>query len=93
MSKYGEAISIHQFCKAHAQDYDHTGIYHIGGGRWVGRCASGVLLTHNGLPYLTLEEALADLASVGIRRIAIEWDGLPASDRSKVELKAQCAND
>lgn len=88
MSKYGDAISIHQFCKAHAHDNDRTGLYHVGGGRWIGRCASGVLLTRNGLPYLTLEEALADLASVGVRRIAIEWDGLPASTRGKDEPKA-----
>lgn len=87
MSQFGTSITIHQFCTAHAQDYDRTGIYHVGGGQWVPRCAKGVLLTQNGTPYLALEDALADLASVGIRRIAIEWDGLPASTRGKDELK------
>lgn len=88
MPKYDDPITIHQFCQAHARDYDSTGLYHVGAGRWVGRCPSGVLLTKNGVPYLTLEEALADLASVGVRRIAIEWDGLPASTRCKDEPKA-----
>lgn len=87
MSQFGNPVTLRQFCQAHARDYDHTGIYHVGAGRWVGRCAAGVLLTKVGVPYLTLEEALADLASVGIRRIAIEWDGLVASTRAKDEPK------
>lgn len=87
MPEFGIPVTIHQFCQAHASEYDRTGLYHVGAGRWVGRCAAGVLLTKNGAPYLTLEEVLSDLASVEIRRIAVEWDGLAATARGSNERK------
>lgn len=87
-TEFGKPISLRQFCKAHADDYLETGIYHIGEGRWLPRCPAGVLLASNGTPYARLDDALADLASIGIRRIAIEWDGLPSSDRAAKERAA-----
>ena len=87
MTEYGKPISIHQFVQSLNADYSATGIFHVGNGRWVPRCADGVLLIKNVAPYTCVEDALADLASVGIRRIAIEWDGFAASNRAAEEPK------
>lgn len=81
MSEYGKPLTLRQFVKSLAADYGKTGIFHIGG-RWLVRCADGVLLK-DGAPYTRIEDALADLASGGVRRIAIEWDGFSASNRDK----------
>ena len=44
---------------------------------WTPASEAGVLLSKEG--------ALADLAGAGVRRIAIEWDGLPTNDRAATE--------
>jgi len=85
MTEYGNPISVHQFVSSFAKNYEAAGIYHIGHGCWVPRCEDGVLLINDVAPYTCVEDALADLASVGIRRIAIEWDGFAASNRASKE--------
>lgn len=87
MSEHGKPLTIHQFCKSLSKNYGGTGIYHVGNGQWVPRCDAGVLLAQNVAPYTCLEDALADLASVGIRRIPVEWDGFAASKRNSEEAK------
>lgn len=87
VSEYGKPLTIHQFCKSLAANYEGTTIFHVGNGRWVPRCDAGVLLIKNVAPYTCLEDALADLASVGIRRIPVEWDGFAASKRATEEPK------
>lgn len=81
MSDFGNPISLRPFVNALAANYDAAGIFHVGGGRWIARCAEGVLLSKDGAPYESVEAILKDLATVGVRRIAIEWDGLAASLR------------
>lgn len=85
MTEFGKPITVHQFVQAF--DPDNAAIHHIGNGRWVPRCSAGVLLIKNVAPYTCVEDALADLASVGIRRIDIEWDGLGESNRANEEPK------
>lgn len=82
MTKFGKSISIHQFLKSFTTNFKAAGINHVGNGRWVPYCEEGVLLINNIAPYTCVEDALADLASVGIRRIPIESDGLAASNRA-----------
>lgn len=85
MSKYGKAISVHEFLKSHSESPASSVVTHVGYGAWVASCVAGVLLIKNVSAYTCVEDVLADLASVGIRRIAIEWDGFGPSDRAKVE--------
>ncbi len=92
MTKFGNPISIHQFVKSHADNPKASGIFHIGYGRWVPRCESGALLIKNIAPYTCIEDALADLASVGIRQITVEWDGLAASNRAAEEPRLTLVN-
>lgn len=56
------------------------GIFHVGSGHWCAKALHGQLTKPDGTDtYDSLPMLLADLASVGIRSIRIEWDGLPAS--------------
>lgn len=82
MTEYGKPLMIRQFCKSLSANYSGATIFHVGNGRWLPCCDAGVLLVKNEAPYTRLEDALADLASVGIRCISVEWDGLAASKRN-----------
>jgi hypothetical protein len=63
-------------------NYDAAGIYYVGGGQWVAKVLHGVLTKPDGVEeYDALDDLLADLAMVGIRKIQIKWDGLPGSGR------------
>lgn len=39
MSEFGISISLRPFVKALAANYSTTGIFHLGGGQWIARCA------------------------------------------------------
>lgn len=88
MSQFGELVSLRQFVKSLAKNYDKTGIFHVGGARWIVRCEAGVLLNKDGESYARIEDVLADLAGAGVRRIAVEWDGLAQSTRAASDAAA-----
>lgn len=76
-----KALTLTQFVKAFPSNYDASAIYHVGG-KWIAKVMHGQLTKPDGSDeYNSLDGLLADLASVGIRKIQIEWDGLPASGR------------
>lgn len=77
-----KALTLKQFVEAFPQNYDVAGVYHVGGGKWIAKVLHGVLTKPDGTEeYDRLDDLLADLAMVGIRKIQIEWDGLPTSGR------------
>lgn len=74
-----DPLTLLQFVKAFPSNYDHSAIYHTRG-KWIAKVMQGQLTRPDGTDeYDSLEELLSDLASVGIRKIQIEWDGFPAS--------------
>jgi len=75
-------LTLQQFVQAFPDNYDDAGIYHVGDGKWIAKVLHGVLTKPDGVAeYDALDDLLADLAMVGIRKIQIELDGLPASGR------------
>lgn len=76
-------LTLTQFLDVYVNPDIKAGIYHVGSGQWCARADHGQLTKPDGTDtYDSLPVLLADLATVGIRCIPIEWDGLPASGRS-----------
>lgn len=76
-----KALTLKQFVEAFPENYDRSAVYYADG-KWIARVMHGQLTKPDGTDeYDSVEELLRDLASVGIRKIEIEWDGLPASGR------------
>lgn len=77
-----KALTLNQFVEAFPSNYAESAIFLASGGKWIAKVMHGQLTKPDGSDeYDSLDGLLADLASVGIRKIQIEWDGLPASGR------------
>lgn len=78
------SLTLKEFLDVYiGEPYTESVVYHIGGGEWSARASHGHLTKPDGSDsYSNLPELLADLASVGIRCIRIEWNGLPPSGKS-----------
>jgi hypothetical protein len=78
-----KALTLQQFVDAFPSNYDSAGIYHVNGGKWVAKVMHGHLTKPDGTEECDcLGDLLADLATVGIRKIQIESDGFPSSGRN-----------
>lgn len=77
-------LTLKQFLDVYVDaEATESGVYHTGGGQWCARALHGQLTKPDGTDtYGHLPDLLADLASVGIRCIRIEWDGLPPSGKT-----------
>lgn len=80
MNPVKKSLTPEQFVEVFSSNYDQSRIYYIGDGKWIAKAMHGQLTKSDGTDfYDSLPGLLADLAAVGIRRMEIEWDGLPKS--------------
>jgi hypothetical protein len=67
-------IGIREFMDCGMDDPDH-GIFHAGNGMFELRCSAGLVEIEPGRTVSQLPDILTILASNGIRRLPLEWDG------------------
>jgi hypothetical protein len=73
-----QIVTAAEFLASFNENYDESRIYFVDC-RWVAHCPAGVLAMPDGtFGCANLTALLSLLAGMGIRRIDVEWDGLPA---------------
>lgn len=71
-------LTAEQFQASFSADPDEARIY-FRDYQWEAHCTEGVLAMPNGqIGFPNLPGLLSILAGIGIRRMDVEWDGLPA---------------
>ncbi len=64
-------VTLKEFRRVFA--YDREAVIRFGDQGWQASCSAGILVNPGGQNlYLTVEQLLADLATIGVRRILIE---------------------
>lgn len=67
-------VDLGAFFECGVNDPEH-GIFHVGNGLFELRCSAGIVETEPGRTVHQLTDLLTFLASKGVRRSPLEWDG------------------